>query len=697
MFKKLREFRARLRLYRMRDKVHSDLDAILDSAQDLRHLEDKLAWLVRLMQWIRYEAALDSHMEREIGRIPTKRLRFLLMVLERNRRWKKDVAVILRTVIREVSGLELFTETGLAKELGLWSELSNRLMLKMLPPPPLDHELGYLFWSLFPGKKDSLWIASIDSDTFDQVLELFNYEVSSEEHDWNRLRFDLEDALVYLVIQVRAVGLSPAIRNRLDKPSFRDSAFFALVRGLEEFLSAYHSRDQEQTFDKASRFRLIVWECRQELDQVLKHLDEYGVSINLVFQMMRLRSYLQRIDSLLEILLNEKVESKKVMSFLSKLVQENQDLRSLSTLVSQNVSLFARKMVERAAETGEHYITRTKEQYRQMLAAAGGGGVVTAVTVYIKIGILLMGVSGFMEGALASLNYALSFVIIHLLGFTLGTKQPAMTAPALANKMQDVESEKGMDELVTEITHLIRSQVASILGNVLFVIPTVLLIDTAFFLLSGSHIVSSAKAHAAYRSVDIVGLTVLFAAFTGILLWLSSLIAGWGDNWFALNSLRKTLARSPALTFVFGRHGARRIALFLEKNMSALVGNISLGILLGMTPELMKFMGIPLEVRHVTLASGTLAAAIPSLGSDFLYSWYLVRAILGIMLIGFLNVSVSFGMALLLALKARNINPPQRKAIRKAVVKRFLSQPFSFFLPVGVGVTKGSQETGASH
>ena len=92
----------------------------------------------------------------------------------------------------------------------------------------------------------------------------------------HRFKIDLEDALVYLVIQVRAIGLSPAIRNRLDKPNFRDSAFFALVRGLEEFVNAYHAGDRNLTLEKASRFRMIVWECRRELAQVHKHLDEYG-------------------------------------------------------------------------------------------------------------------------------------------------------------------------------------------------------------------------------------------------------------------------------------------------------------------------------------------------------------------------------------------------------------------------------------
>ncbi|WP_374073460.1 site-specific recombinase [Bdellovibrio bacteriovorus] len=692
MFKKLTAFRNRLIKFKQSGKVHSDLDVLLSSAKDNRQLEDKLQWLVKLLQWVRYEGAVDSHLEKETGRLPVARLRFLLIVLDRNPSWKKDVAVILRTVVHEVSGLELYTETGLPKELGFWGELADRMTMKILPTPPLDHELGYLFWALFPDKDDPTWLASIDNVTFDKIVELFFYEVESNEHDWNRLKTDLEDALVYLVIQVRAIGLSPSIRYRLDKPNFRDSAFFALVRGLEEFMNAYHAGDKTLILEKASRLRMIIWECRRELLQVHKHLDEYGVSINLVFQMIRLRTYLQRIDSLLEILLTEKLDSKKVTGFLSKLVEENQDLRSVRSLISQNISLFARKVVERAAETGEHYITRTKEEYRRMLQAAGGGGAVTAVTVYVKIGILALGLSGFMEGFLASLNYAISFVAIHLLGFTLGTKQPAMTAPALAAKMQDVETKEGMEDLVTEIVHLVRSQVASILGNVMFVIPCVILIDTAFFLLFGTHLMSPEKAQYAFTSVDILGPAILFAGFTGILLWLSSIFAGWGDNWFALHSLRKTLARSPTLRAIFGRRGARNIAVFLEKNMSGLLGNISLGVMLGMVPEIMKFLGLPLDVRHVTLSSGTLGGALPVLGVEFLKTPQFWRAVVGIFFIGALNVGVSFGMALLVAIKARGINPPQRRAIRKAVAKRFFSSPLSFFLPVGSTVSKSSGE-----
>lgn len=684
MFVKFRAFRARLRQYKQRGKVHSDLDALLISAADNRNLEDKLYWLVRLLQWIRYEGSG--------GQEPLVRLRFLLMVLDRNPAWKKEVALILRTVVHKVSGLELYTEAGFPKEWGLWGELVDRLVLKILPPPPLDHELGYLFWALFPHRNDSVWLAAIDVVTFMRLVELFNFEVREEEHGWNRFSSDIEDALSYLVIQVRAIGLSPALRHRLDDPTFHNSAFFGLSQSLEDFMQAYRSGDTTVTLEKASRLRMVVWRCGQELAQVHKHLDEYGVSISLVFQMMRLRSYLQRIESLLEILLTDRIDHRKVTGFLAKLVEENQELRSIGSLLSQNISLFARKVVERAAETGEHYITRTKEEYRHMLQAAGGGGAVTAVTVYLKLGVLSLGLSGFIEGLFASLNYACSFVVIHMAGFTLGTKQPAMTAPALADKMKDVDSPEGVRSLVIEISHLIRSQVASILGNVLFVVPCVLLIELLFFTLFGRHLMSAEKARYAYQSVDVFGPAIVYASFTGILLWLSSVFAGWGDNWFALKSLRKTLARSPALCALFGKRGARSIAVFLEKNMSGLLGNVSLGFLLGMTPEIMKFLGFPLDIRHVTLSSGTLAAALPVLGTGFLTTWEFWRAVVGIFFIGVFNVMVSFGLALMIAIKARGIRSLQQRAIRIAMLRHFLSHPFSFFLPVGITATKKSPD-----
>ena len=69
---------------------------------------------------------------------------------------------------------------------------------------------------------------------------------------------------------------------------------------------------------------------------------------------------------------------------------------------------------------------------------AAGGGVITAATVYIKFFIAGAHLSRFTEGLFASINYAVSFLGIHFAHFTLATKQPAMTAPALAHRLDQV-------------------------------------------------------------------------------------------------------------------------------------------------------------------------------------------------------------------------------------------------------------------
>ena len=57
---------------------------------------------------------------------------------------------------------------------------------------------------------------------------------------------------------------------------------------------------------------------------------------------------------------------------------------SILALVRANMQLLARKIIERAGQTGEHYITVSRGEYWKMLASAGGGGVLTAGTAALK-------------------------------------------------------------------------------------------------------------------------------------------------------------------------------------------------------------------------------------------------------------------------------------------------------------------------
>ena len=302
-------------------------------------------------------------------------------------------------------------------------------------------------------------------------------------------------------------------------------------------------------------------------------------------------------------------------ALLSELVQDNHTRRSLAELARNNLQLLARSIVERSAETGEHYIAHTRSEYSGLIRSALGGGVITAFTALIKISLASLAVSAFLEGTLVGINYAVCFVTIQLLGFTLATKQPATTAPALARRMTGLRNPKAAEALADEILVVIRSQTVAVLGNLLTVFPMVLLLDWIWLNATGSHWMSPAKARAVLDSVDVFRATFVFAACTGVLLWVSSVIAAWADNGFALLQLRSALASSHRLQTLLGTPRAARFAVWLDHNIAGLAGNISLGFLMGLVPRWRAF-GIALEIRHVTLSTGQVAGALAVLGHD---------------------------------------------------------------------------------
>ncbi|MFS2117837.1 preprotein translocase subunit TatB, partial [Herbaspirillum frisingense] len=119
-------------------------------------------------------------------------------------------------------------------------------------------------------------------------------------------------------------------------------------------------------------------------------------------------------------------------------------------------------------------------------------------------------------------------------------------------------SSSPMRELIAESGQLLRSQSAGIFGNLLAVVPvTAALCALGWFALGGKSMpVETARQTLA--SLSLVGPTPLYAALTGILLWLASLAAGFADNWFALRRVREVVSNHRRLVHGLGAMRAQR-------------------------------------------------------------------------------------------------------------------------------------------
>jgi site-specific recombinase len=103
--------------------------------------------------------------------------------------------------------------------------------------------------------------------------------------------------------------------------------------------------------------------------------------------------------------------------------------------------------------------------------------------------------------------------------------------------------------------------------------------------------------------------------------------------------------------------------------------------MLGLVPALTGFFGLGLEVRHVTLATGQLAAAVGALGFGVMATWPFWSCVICIAGIGVLNVGVSFFCAFKVALRSRGIRLADRRRVHAAIRARLWRAPLSFLVP----------------
>jgi site-specific recombinase len=171
----------------------------------------------------------------------------------------------------------------------------------------------------------------------------------------------------------------------------------------------------------------------------------------------------------------------------------------------------------------------------------------------------------------------------------------------------------------------------------------------------GAPLVGEKDAHYVLHSLTLLGPAPLFAAFTGVLLFASSLIAGWAENWFVFHQLDSALRWNPRIVARLGAARARRWALWWRANVSGVAANVSLGMMLGLVPAVAAILGLPLEVRHVTLSTGQLGAALGALGWPLLAEPAFWWCVAGIAVTGVLNVGVSFWLAFKVAMRSRGV------------------------------------------
>ncbi|MGB2628646.1 MAG: hypothetical protein WAK20_17805 [Candidatus Acidiferrum sp.] len=608
-----------------------------------------------------------------------KRQAVWLSILENSPEIRTRYNDSLAALLAATNGVSLFAESGLPSDRGLLAELSNRFLGIVLPAPKEYTELARLFIRLYPTKEEVDHFFSQPEDNFDRVVALAAPDERAEQ--WRPVVESLIDAFCLLGARVQGLGLSEKLRVRSKPRPVQQSSFYLLPRTGDSFISALRSR--EDLLSAERQWRNSVKGCRDELKIIVENMDKRGVNLDVVYAIDVIEQSLGRMEAIADVLTADPGHQKRLAAqrFLREVIRGRLSDRSLMVLLSNSMRLMSKKIVEWAGKTGEHYIANNRKEYWLMWRAALGGGLLTVGTATIKMVVAHSGFGPFVEGFLAGTNYAVSFVLLQVLGLALATKQPSMTGAALAQIVLRCQQSGNDEELAIFVARIFRTQLAAALGNILAVAAGAIGLGFLWHILFGAPLLHEETAEYAVTSLNPVKtLTIFYAALTGVILWLSSLVGGWIENWAVYHRLPEAIAEHRLGAFL-KPECLERLSRSFSRNVSSWGGSVALGYMLGLTPTFGRFFGLPLDVRHVTLSTGTVALGAVSLSKSSMPEGALFWAAIGVAATFVLNLSVSFYLALKLALKAHGANLGGSMTIVKTIFEAFLHSPRDFFFP----------------
>jgi len=582
-----------------------------------------------------------------------------------------------QAMVAELNSVSFFGEAGVPAQNALLPEATRRLFRRLLPSAREETDAARIFTPLFASPRAAKRFLDLDAKIFDRLIAIFWDE--GELEAFPSVRDGIYDAMRLLAARVAGRGSSPGVRQRSTTREVEESPFYRLIFATEKFIQPDPGAPAG---GRRERWLESVYACRGELALVRIHMEDAGVSTGLVFDLSVMDAALDRMELLATLLSRSTDKPQATRRLLNTLFAGLLADTRVSELMRQNLNLLARKTVERTGHSGEHYIAQSRREYWRMWGAAIGGGLVTVFTAAIKLHIVGQTWPPFIEGFFVGTNYAISFLILQIFGLALATKQPSMTAATLADIIRRNRGEERRDKIADFAASISRTQLAAALGNILAVSAGVVVFDQFWRATHGTAYLPAAQAVHVYRSLrPIASGTIFFAAITGVLLWLAALIGGWCENFAIYNRIPEAIAQHP-LGQRIGAERMRRIADWVDRNVSPWSNSIALGYLMGFTPEFAHFFGVPLDVRHVTLNTGMFVFSAASFGLGAFRQYWLYSAIAGIAIMFVLNLGVSFSIASIVALRAYDVGRREQLSILRSAFQQILKTPLRFLYPV---------------
>lgn len=547
---------------------------------------------------------------------------------------------------KQLSFYSFFTKYSLMEDYGFSSGLLRRLFRKILPEVPNKNTIEYVLFTCNNSVEEAL--AHINLKT------IANSSIVKE----------LDLSIQALGAKVVAFGLDNSIKANFDFLQLDTQPFKVLFEKLNNLTNGNENLINDLLTQLETAQFLIVL--------LRKNKHQIGTNFHLTITTRKILEYIIQINKLLTLKLN--ISSKKHWTALFKnYVAYSKYKNSIRRFTVRHADLVALEIVEHTSNKGEKYIANDSTEYWSFFVKSLLGGSIISVFALFKIYFESYQLSPLQNALFFSCNYAVCFILVKQLGGIIATKQPAVTASAIAKGIDGNDDLKidSMQTITTLVKKVARSQFISIAGNFLMALFTACVITYLLIAVGSDSVLKTIKPNYLIDNTLPTFSLVIFAAIAGFFLAFSGLISGYIDNKVVASKFSHRIRNNKLLL------KSERLANFIHKKSGALIGNIFLGFCLGSAFLLSYLLPISVDIRHIAFSSANIGYAIIS--EPFNYKIILL-ALFGALSIGIINFIVSFSITLLLALESRGASFRLLPTIIKNVLKDFIKQPMSYFV-----------------
>lgn len=591
-------------------------------------------------------------------------------------------------LIQRYKQSNLYADTGILSQDGFLNQLFLRIGAHMLPMVPNNAQLYSFVHRIFHQHHDKYWLDHIDEKDWQYLFRLLDQGHQNQKQKLYAQQ-EMIKAITVLSYRISGIGLYPEFIHAYPELTEYESPFLVQNREIIDFIQQY--KKLQQMTDQyavsippnADQAFVMIQQCHDVIAKIRRSVKRIGVSISLTYLLLLLEQCLERLEILLNILVKDDTTRYKALADLSTDVfSSTYSERSVRALLTTNSELLSLQVTENASKTGEHYVSTDKKGYLMMYKSAAGAGAIIATMATIKTLLARLTLAPLMQAFSYSLNYSLGFMLIHVLHFTVATKQPAMTAAALASTVQQRKGSKNTQiaALATLIINIMRTQFVAILGNISIAIPVAALIAFMWDFALHEPLMTHAKAAKTLHDLNpFTSLAIPHAAIAGVCLFLSGLLAGYFDNMAVYRKVGPRLKAHVRLQRWLKADRLNHFADYIERNLGALAGNFIFGIMLGSMGTIGFLLGLPLDIRHIAFASANFIQGIMTINNPDI--GLIIISFIGVLLIGLTNLLVSFSLTVIVALRARRVRFEQWKPLAKLVMTYFMTRPSDFLWP----------------